>query len=300
MTTYTVRFADKLEIKENSDKTFGLSTRWLGLNLYKGADHISHHFDKPLLKSMIEEFDIKGGFTKTVGYSLDKIKNLNDPIVIKFNRKLVWSLQHMYKAPKNPYIGKYDSKKIAEVKSRLLMSKDNLIILFSLELTKKVNKSKSYLEIRVVGFSVSTLTNPNLTIYSYNMNPMTVIKFSDINNQVVKEAVNKITFVKEKPYVSITPNEHDILQLTESQWAHSWSKPMTSIRMTNIQKCYRELTNLLDNKKVVYYADKLVEDVAILTYRKGEQSIYILDDVGDIVERAENLSKFSVLTPITF
>ncbi|MGK3946047.1 hypothetical protein ABK046_47830, partial [Streptomyces caeruleatus] len=87
-----------------------------------------------------------------------------------------------------------------------------------------------------------------------------------INNQVVKEAVSKITFVKEKPYVSITTNEHDILQLTESQWAHSWSKPMT-----NIQKCYRELTNLLDNKKVVYYADKLVEDVAILTYRKGEQ-----------------------------
>lgn len=283
MTNYTVRYVDKLEIVENSDDTFGIKTRWLKLNLYKGEAHLSHWFNKPVLVKMLTEFDERGGFQQTVGYNLHNILYPYN-IKIKMARKFVWSLQHIFKKPKT-YL--QDSNRIAECKRRLMASKDNLIIVYSIKLTR-IHYPSEHLEARLVGFYIAIDSNPSIPLYSYNMEPVTKIK--PTNASPLCEPLITTNNV-EKPYISLANN--DTIQITKSQWAH------TMDTIDNTQKYYNKIIELLDNNKPVYYNGIRVNDVVLVTHRKTGNGIFIVNECGEFEKKVTDYTKFTTLAPIT-
>lgn len=285
MKTYTVRFVDKLEIVENEDGTFGIKTPWLKLNLYKGKEHISHFFDKKILASRLFNFDEKGGFKEIVGYSMSDICTSNEVTKIKIDRKFIWSLQHVFKKPKE-YIG--DSKRIAECKQRLKASKENLVIIYSITLTKG-SYPKEHLVARLVGFNITSSNAPSISFYNFNMQPMTIIKPSNIKK--VEPVVSSSTSI-ERPYISLD-NTNGTLQITKSQWAH------TMDTTNNTLKYYNKIIELLDNKKSVYYNGIVVNDIVLANHRKTGNSIFIVNEYGDFVKKVTDYTKFTTLAPIT-
>lgn len=284
MKTYIVRFADKLEIVENEDGTFGIQTSWIKLNLYKGSDHISHFFDKKILTKRLFDFD--EGFKKIVGYSMSDICTSPESLKIKIDRKFIWSLQHVFKKPKE-YFG--DSNRISECKQRMKASKDNLVIVYSISIELS-SYSKDHSVARLVGFNITTSNAPSISFYNYNMQPMTIIKPNGVRKA---EPVVSRSATIEKPYISLASNENGTLQIIKSPWAH------TMDTNDNTLKYYNKIIELLDNKKAVYYNGIVVNDIVLANHRNNGNSILIINEYGDFEKKVTDYTKFTTLSPIT-
>lgn len=284
MTKYTVRYVDKLEIVENADDTFGIKTQWLKLNLYKGKDHISHEFNKTLLTKLLVEFDEKGGFLQTVGYNLSDILYPLD-VKIKMDRKFIWSLQHVFKKTKP---GFYDTDRIETCKRRIRASSTNLIIVYSIEISE-CHFPQKHLVARLVGFNITSSSNPSISFYSYNIQPMTIIKPGSSIKPTKLPVIKPIE--DEKPYITLTNNPNGTIQISKSTWAH----PIDD----NVQKYYNAIIKLLDNNKPVYYNGVKVDNVVLVTNRKTGNTIYIASESGELGQKVTNFNILTTLAPIT-
>lgn len=276
MKTYTVRFADKLKIIENNDETFGIQTSWLKLNLYKGSEHISHHFDKKKLCTLLCNFNEKGGFVKTVGYSMGDICSDLDTLKIKIDRKFIWALQHVFKKPR---VNFGDSNKIAICKQRMKSSKDNLVIVYSITFSK-VSYPKEHLVARLVGFNITSSNAPSISFYNYNMQPMTISK----------RHLNAAGAISVKSNLEVVSENNKTKTLDEP--------PLTS-HNHNTQLYYNKIINLLDSENKVYYNGIVVRDIVLANHRNTGNSIFIVNEYGDFEKKVTDYTRFTTLSPIT-